>query len=265
MILDEVMADVMSQLNDQARLGVQVERATDVPQEGPVHRGVWIQIRGVTAVFADLKNSTGLNADNDASSAAHAYTYFIRAMTVILERFDVKYIDIQGDGIFGLFSGRESEFLAIAAAITMITSVERDLAVRFSRNTSTNWNLTAGIGIDRGTLLVRRLGLRGTKQNEVWAGKPVNTAAKLSSLAGPNQILVSQRMFNIYNSSSGTRRQILFESCGCNRSNRRRWVPITVPNVLSLDFNNAHRFSLPWCERHGSEHCETLITGRRPR
>jgi hypothetical protein len=38
--------------------------------------------------------------------------------------------------------------------------------------------LKTGIGMDYGTLLVRRLGLRGTRQNEVWAGKPANMAAK---------------------------------------------------------------------------------------
>ena len=43
--------------------------------------------------------------------------------------------------------------------------------------------------------LVRRLGLRGTKQNEVWAGKPVNMASKLSSLAGPNEVVASARVF----------------------------------------------------------------------
>ena len=38
---------------------------------------------------------------------------------------------------------------------------------------------------------MRRLGLKGAKQNEVWAGMPVNVAAKLSSVAGPNQVVVS--------------------------------------------------------------------------
>ena len=263
MRFNEVMAAVSSQLDQQARLGIQIERAIEVPPEGPVHRGVWLQIRGVTVVFADLKNSTGLNADNDASTAAYAYTYFIRAMTVILEGFDAKYIDIQGDGIFGLFSGSDSEFVATAAAITMRTSVERDLAERFNRSTTANWNLTAGIGIDRGTLLVRRLGLRGAKQNEVWAGKTVNTAAKLSSVANSNQIVVSDRVFNSYQNASQLRRQVLLEPCSCNRGRRNQWTGGPVRRNLGLDFTNAYRFSSAWCDPHGSQRCETLITGRR--
>ena len=57
------------------------------------------------------------------------------------------------------------------------------MAVRFNKDASVKWKLEAGVGIDQGMLLVRQLGLKGTKRNEVWAGKPVNMAAKLSSVA----------------------------------------------------------------------------------
>ena len=40
------------------------------------------------------------------------------AMAVIMDRFSAGYVDIQGDGIFGLFSGPSSEFQAMACAIT---------------------------------------------------------------------------------------------------------------------------------------------------
>ena len=255
-----------SQLDQQAGLGVQIDHVNAVPEEGPVRGGTWLQIPNVTAVFADLKKSTQLSANSQsARTAAYAYTYFIRAMTVILERFGSRYIDIQGDGIFGLFSGNESEFTATAAAITMRTSVEREVAVRFNRNTSSDWTLTAGIGIDRGTLLVRRLGLRGAKQNEVWAGKPVNMAAKLSSLANSNQIVVSDRVFTLYNRASTVRRQALLSPCACEVSRRRRWSRLAVSKRRGLDFANAYGLSSAWCETHGVEFCEALITGRHPR
>lgn len=264
MRLDEVMAAVSSQLDQQAALGVQISPLNEVPENGPIARGTWNQIRGVTAVFADLKNSTGLSANDTPDTAAYAYTYFIRAMAVILENFGTRYIDIQGDGIFGLFSGRDSEFRAAAAAITMRTSVERNVSARFNRSTSTVWDLTAGIGIDRGTLLVRKLGLRGTKQNEVWAGKPVNMAAKLSSVANSNQVVVSDRIFNIYQSASRLRQQVLLRSCGCGGSERNLWTSGPVRRNLGLDFTNAHRRRSAWCERHGSRLCEALITNIRP-
>ena len=276
LILDSVVADVSSQLTDQSRLGVEIAQASDVPEEGPSHRGLWQQIPNVTAVFADLKSSTELSANHSRKETALAYTYFIRAMAVVLEGFDAKYVDIQGDGIFGLFSGKHSTFLATACAITMRTQVESRVAVRFGQDTSTDWNLAVGVGIDNGTLLVRRLGLKGTKQNEVWAGTAVNVAAKLSSLAGPNQVAVSDRVFSHYKRASKLRQQALLWSCGCSGDNRGagldvaigetacRWEKKAAPKRLGLDFQHYHGLCSAWCVRHGSEFCEAIVTGSRP-
>ena len=278
MILNEITAAVSSQLDQQSALGVQITNRSDVPEKGPTNRGVWFQIPQVTAVFADLKGSTELNATDGPKDAAFAYTYFIRAMTVTLDRFGSKYIDIHGDGIFGLFSGTGSRFQAAACAVTMRTLTEKQVAVRYADDASSDWKLTAGIGIDHGTLLVRRLGLRGTKANEVWAGKAVNTASKLSSLAGPNQVVVSERVFAQYERASELRRRALLWSCGCNgRSNRRGglavaagqtshlWKRITVPRNMGLDFAQAYRLKSAWCPKHGAELCEALLTGKKPR
>ena len=276
LILDEIAAEVSTQLDEQARLGVQITRQSEVPEKGPSNRGLWYQIPDVTAVFADLKCSTELNAEYSPRTAAFAYTYFIRAMTVIMDRFIAKYVDIHGDGIFGLFSGKGSAFLAAASAITMRTQVEREVAVRFDKDVSADWKLTAGIGIDRGTLLVRRLGLRGTKQNEVWAGKPVNVAAKLSSQADPSQIVVPDRVFDLYEAASKLRRRALIWSCGCDGNGQGRGLDVPIGETrylwdkeptlegLGLDFDSLFRLGSQWCVRHGAEFCEAIATGERP-
>ena len=276
MILNDVTASVTAQLNDQAELGVQVVGKNEVPETGPANGGVWWRIPNVTAVFADLKGSTDLNVSGSRRDSALAYTYFIRAMAVILDRFSAGYIDIQGDGIFGLFSGPGSIFKAAACVITMRTEVERTVSARFNRDASTQWDLEAGLGIDRGTLLVRRLGLRGTKQNEVWAGKPVNTAAKLSSVAGPNQVVVSDRVFAGYEGASKLRKRAMIWSCGCEGSlqgggldvpagqTSRLWNEEPTPEGLGLDFPCIFRLKSAWCAFHGMEFCETIVTGERP-
>ena len=276
MILDDVVTDVSSQLDDQAELGIQVTRQNEVPEVGPTNAGVWFQIPQVTAVFADLKGSTELSATASPRVAAIAYTYFIRAMAVTLERFSAKYVDIQGDGIFGLFSGQSSTFRASACGITMKTLVKREVSVRFQKDASTDWELSAGIGIDQGTLLVRRLGLRGTKQNEVWAGKPVNMAAKLTSLAAANEMVVSDRVFDLYEHASRLRQRTLIWSCGCDGGARGAgldapigsttclWEQELAPEDLGLDFANLHRLRSVWCVTHGSEFCDTVVAGRRP-
>ena len=276
MILDEVAASVSAQLNDQSALGVRIVNRKGVPEEGPVDRGLWWKIPDVTAVFADIKKSTGLSVTGSPKDAAFAYTHFIRAMTVIFEGFSAGYIDIQGDGIFGLFSGGGSAFSAAACAVTMKTHMESTVEPRFRMDAPGNRSLRVGIGVDRGALLVRRLGLRGARLNEVWAGKPVNMAAKLSSVAGNNQVVVSERVFKGYEAGSQLRQKALLCSCGC--SGRKRgsgldiptgqgsllWKKVAVPGNLGLDFANAYRLTKSWCPRHGAEFCETVVTGRRP-
>ena len=275
LILDELTTSVAAQLADQAKLGVQVVNQEEVPETGPSHRGLWWRIPNVTTVFADLKSSTALNSSVPPEAAAVAYTYFIRAMTLVLEKFSAGYIDIQGDGIFGLFEGKRSMFLAAACAITMRTQVEKAVATRFKRDASVKWDLKAGIGIDRGTLLVRQLGLRGMKQNEVWAGKPVNMAAKLSSAAGPNEVAVSDRVFSGYEASAKLTQRALLCSCGCSGRKHgagldtaasqasKLWTKQAAPKNLGLDFQTIYKRKSGWCEKHGSEYCEVAVTGRR--
>lgn len=275
MILDEIVAAVKLQLDQQAASGVRIVQQDDVPDTGPVHGGVWLQIPEATAVFVDLKGSTGLNSRFGAETAAHAYTYFNRAMAVILNGFQARYVDVQGDGLFGLFSGKGSRFLAAACAITMKTQVETVIAERFRQDVHADWELRAGIGVDRGKLLVRQLGLRGTGINEVWAGTPVNMAAKLSSVAGPNEVAVSERVFSDYQQSAKIRQRVLLWSCDCRDGSRGRglglpaeraeylWQSAPAPADLGLDFDQVHRRRKPWCPNHGAEFCEALVTRQR--
>ena len=265
-------------MDDQARLGVQITQLNEAPATGPTNKGLWNQIADVTAVFADLKRSTELSTEGTTRAAAYAYTYFIRAMALVLERFGAGYVEIQGDGIFGLFSGKGSVFAAAAAAITMRTLVEREVAVRFKKATTVDWRLSARVGVDRGTLLVRRLGLRGTKQNEVWAGKPVNIAAKLSGLAEPNQIVVSERVFARFDEAGRVRRRALLRTCGCSGGGDVQgagsdadeadtvclWKESVPPEDLGLDFDRLFALGSTWCAIHGPEFCAAIVTGKRP-
>ena len=275
-MLDSIYDDVSDQIENQRSLGVQISRVNDLPEQGPTNKGMWYEIPNVSTVFVDVKNSTALNSsDGHLKDAARTYTYFVRAMTVLLERFGAKYVDIQGDGVFGLFSGSESLFDATACAITMKTYIARNLASKLEKENRVDWKLTAGIGIDKGRLLVRRLGLRGVKQNEVWAGTPVNIAAKLSSVARPDQAVVSEQVYNDFGRASKLRRRAIIWSCGCygdvrgsgldaeEGSTSCLWTKDMAPENLGLGFGYIHRLDSQWCTVHGSEFCQAIVTGER--
>ena len=87
LILDDVVASVASQLDQQAALGVDIESEDAVPDHGPVHGGVWVQIPEVTVVFtltsrAPLPSTISLGP----RLAIRAYTFFNRAMVAVLKR-----------------------------------------------------------------------------------------------------------------------------------------------------------------------------------
>ena len=84
--MNEVGAAVAAQLDDQAKLGVEIIDGEEIPETGPANGGIWWRIPNATAVFADIKGSTALNVVGSRKDAAYAYTYFIRAMTVLFDQ-----------------------------------------------------------------------------------------------------------------------------------------------------------------------------------
>lgn len=56
-----------------------------------------------------------------------------------LETFQVRYVDVPGDGIFGLFSVKGPRLLAGAYPITMKTRLETVVSERFCRDVSGPW------------------------------------------------------------------------------------------------------------------------------
>lgn len=264
MKLSEVTVDVAAQLDQQAKLGVKFEKQTEIPMEGPAHGGLWFKTPNAVAVFADLKRSTALNVQNPPKVAPVAYSYFVRGMAAVLGRFSARYVDIQGDAVFGLFSGAEAALTATACAIAMRTVMKRDIVGRFQKDAKVKWNLEAGIGIDQGTLYVRQLGLKEVGRNEVWSGNPVNVAAKLSSIAGPNQVVVSDNVFAAYGSASqlpAPMRSRLQDFASANKKDRM-WAKTPSPKRLKPDFKSIYLMRARWCESHGEEFCNAIIKGR---
>src|SRR5262249_21302720 len=139
------------------------------------------------------------------------------------------------------------------------------------------WKLKVGIGVDRQSVFVRRLGLRGTKENEVWAGKPVSMAAGLSASTGENEILISDRVYGQILSANHTRRRCLSRTCGCQTAASvagagfdasesdtvALWTEEVVPTDSNFDFALQYRLKSKWCAIHGEDFCEAIITGKR--
>ena len=76
--------------------------AEDIPGQGSNR---WVKVPEVVAVVCDLKASTSLGTGKHDTSTARIYRASVEGAVAILHEFEADFIDIQGDGGFGLYWG----------------------------------------------------------------------------------------------------------------------------------------------------------------
>lgn len=203
-----------------------------------------------------MAGSTQLSATSHDKSTAGVYRLFTGTAVRLFHEFAAPYIDVRGDGVFALFNG-DQPYRAIAAAVTFKTFAEIDFVTTV--NSRTDLDVGCHIGVDQRTVLVRKIGLkrnsdRSDRQNEVWAGRPINMSAKLASLSAPGELLVSDRYFR------NIRDELVRNSCGCpDGVPKPLWTEIDVSGDKKFDFDRAYKLESKWCSTHGSDFCDRII------
>jgi class 3 adenylate cyclase len=145
----------------------------------------------------------------------------------------------------------------LAAAVTFRTFASEEFIPLIKDKTELN--VGSHVGIDMRTVLVRKIGFkrykdRSDRQNEVWAGRPVNMAAKLSNESNDRELLASDRFFKKLTS------RYALKSCGCpNIEISDLWSEKDVSEDDRFDFDTAYSLSSVWCSRHGKEFCTKLL------
>jgi class 3 adenylate cyclase len=227
---------------------------TQIPIENPTH---WIKVPNVIACFVDMEGSTKLSANAHERTTANAYRLFTSTAIKLFHHFRAEYIDVKGDGVFALYNA-DRPYTALAATVSFKTFVRNDFTHRVENQTGLN--IGGHFGIDQRTVLVRKLGLkaysgRTDRQNEVWAGKPVNMAAKLASVSTDNRLWVSDRFFKNLKDEKAIR------SCGCHDDGERKplWREEDVSADDRFDFDRAHSLGSDWCKTHGKKFCSELV------
>jgi class 3 adenylate cyclase len=230
-----------------------IPKTKDIPIENEGH---WNKIPDVICVYADMINSTKLSAKNHDQSTAGAYQLFTNTIVKLFHQIDAPYIDVKGDGVFALFN-KNQVYTAFASAINVKTFAENVFVPKIKDNT--DLDIGCHLGVDQKTVLVRKVGLkkyddRTDRQNEVWAGKPVNMAAKLASKSNHSELLVSDRYF------SKLEDDLVLYSCGCPGGEKAYlWEEINLEDDDIFDFDKAHKLESHWCENHGAEYFQNII------
>ncbi len=227
----------------------------EIPIENPLH---WLRIPNVVSVFVDMINSTQLSAENHDNGTAGVYHLYTGTAVRLFAEFGAPYIDVRGDGVLALFNETQSH-RALAAAVTFKTFTQVEIAPRVKEKTEIE--IGSHIGIDQQTVLVRKIGLkrhdqRSDRQNEVWAGRPVNMSAKLASLSKAGELLVSERYFKRFKDER------VLKPCECSYGTKiNMWEPIDLQHDTRFDFSTAYKLKSQWgwCREHGKDYCEGIL------
>jgi len=225
----------------------------DIPIKDPLQ---WIRVKDVICVFVDMAGSTKMSATQHPRGTAKIYRLFTNTAIRMFHNYGAAYIDVKGDGVFALFN-RDRVYTALASTVSFKTFVNND----FTPSVRDKTGLVIGghFGIDQRTVLVRKLGLkrmngRTDRQNEVWAGRTVNMAAKLASMSESDTLWVSDRYFGKLKDEKAT------HSCGCpNGVTAPLWNEHDLTDEDIFDFDTAYYLKSQWCETHGKSFCKDLV------
>lgn len=255
--------DLIKSNQSMYKSGASVEHRNKIPSQTsgiPKDGNHWLRIDDVLCVYIDMKDSTRLSAAEHENSTANIYRYFTRTAVDILNYFDANYVDVRGDGAFGLFN-KKNFYHGMCSAITFVTFARKYL----NKVKVNNESVSCHIGSDMGTVLVKQVGLRKNendtwKKNEVWAGKPVNMASKLSSIGSINDYLISESVKEKIDNDTCEK---LLYSCGCGNDGEstNAWSEVDLENNDIFNFSKAHKLTVSgWCDSHGDDYLDEIIS-----
>lgn len=259
--LNKIINDAESRYQNKSKIIVTSKDAIPTDYSTfPLDADRWLKIDNVLCVYIDMKGSTRISAEKHDQSTAAIYQYFTDTAVRILDHFNAAYIDVRGDGAFGLFND-DKFYAGICSAVSFLTFCHYKLStVKINEKP-----ITAHIGADRKIVLVKRIGIRKTedkhlKQNEVWAGKPVNMASKLSSRGSENNFIISERVFDKIKADNC---DPLLDTCECSDDGRRHpaWKREDLKGEEVFDFSRIyHLIPRCWCKLHGKDYMSSVLT-----
>lgn len=269
-VVDELAAEAKSDL--ETSVGIEETRTFPDVAGLPLEKNqdgqyVWKKITDVSVVATDLKSSTAVSYGKQDRIGARLYQASTGNCSKVLQQFTPDFVDIQGDGLFAVFAGDNHHERAICAAIslnTFGTKLAVQLREQLGEDVPEMKESGLRIGADRGVLLVKKIGVRGTHNEPVWAGKPVNYATKCAQAAAPGQVVVTGRFFQDLRQNEFVR-----YSCGCSGGEAGHaiaplWRKTTLESIGRGE-ENARELGSCWCANCGADFCRAILRGEKER
>lgn len=171
-----------------------------------------------TALFVDMRDSSGLTRKHRPSSLARLYRAYISELSALL-RFgiEVREVNIHGDAVWAVYNStttdRIDDVFTVAAQANSLVQILSHKHQRLGMSP-----IRAGIGMSFGQALMVKAGLKGSGVNDVvWMGDVVNQASHLANQGSKNlnhPVMVSDVAYrNLNDHNRGLLRQNPRASC----------------------------------------------------
>jgi len=226
-------------------------------------------------LFIDLDNSSKLSFKKHPQTMAKIYDYFTQNVIDIMNQDGMRadYIDIKGDGAFGIYEGDDASLRAFCAGMTFKTFFEKYIRSKFQLD---NNIINCKLSIDKDKILVRKLGKRGDRNNnEVWAGRVVNNTSKISGLSkeiyklGINGITPNERSLFIISDKIYknllNKKEYAVISCGHDEKGNESlkvdvWQKHDCSNNEEVFGDHVWFTGAVWCDKCGENYMKNILT-----
>lgn len=146
----------------------------------------------MVSIYVDLVGSTQMALELPTEKIAIIISSFAQEMASVIHQHEGYVLKFVGDAVVGYFVAEENSLRAsdhaVNCAESMITVIKK--GINPILNQYDYPDLRAKIGIDYGQNMVVRYGIDAQKSHVDIIGPAMNIAAKIQSMAKPNQILI---------------------------------------------------------------------------
>ncbi len=151
-------------------------------------------------MYADLVGSTKMSMALPVERMAKIIKVFSHELSSVVESYNGFVLKYVGDAIIACFPSGFNKYLscdtAFQCAKSMIDVIENGINPIFEKDKDNYPKLAVKIGMDEGENLAIQYGYDKSSPIDL-IGYPMNVAAKMTSLTGPNKITVGNNVYKL--------------------------------------------------------------------
>jgi len=147
-----------------------------------------------TIIFVDIRGFTAMAERSDPDAVVELLNSYFTLVTDVIIQYGGYLDKFVGDAVMGVFGALAPDPEHAQAALLAAMEIRRHLPELNQRLPILGEPIHVGIGINTGEVVAGNIGSSKSMEYTV-IGDNVNVASRLTDLAGPDQVLISEQVF----------------------------------------------------------------------